>query len=226
MGRRPSERGEPPGPHGRVQRRGHETGRSTFLAEDVLGQVHDLKHLGPGHQGLRPAEEQVAARDERELEVGQDPGLDLGGEVHEGVAAGEQVDPGDGRVLDQVMTSEDQGPAQVAAEDPVLAFGVEETPRPVLAERVHQVLEAVAPAPRLGERVLVGVGGIDLHRLAEPVLAERLGQQHRERVRLLAGRAARRPHPHRLGRILGLDDPRDHRVRQRHPTPPGRGAGR
>ena len=203
----------------RVRRHGPGIG-GTVPAQDVLGLAHDLELLCPCHQGLGLAEEQVAARVERELEAGQDPGLHLGGEVHQGVPAAEQVDPGDGRVLHQVVPPEDQGPAQVAPEDPELPVRVEETPRPLLAERIQQLLAAVAAAPGVRERPLVGIGGVDLHRLAEPLLAERLGQQDRQRVRLLTGRAARGPYPHRLARLLGLDDPRDHLVRQRVPGVP------
>jgi hypothetical protein len=50
---------------------------------------------------------------QREVEAGEDPRLRLGVEVHQRVAADQQVDARDRRVLDQVVPAEDHRAAQV-----------------------------------------------------------------------------------------------------------------
>src|SRR5262245_16164455 len=62
---------------------------------------------------------------------------------------------------------------------------------------------------RLLEGLRVDVGGVDLDAVAEVVLRQRLGEQHREAVGLLAGRASRVPDADRLVGGLPADDRRD-----------------
>ena len=71
---------------------------------------------GVGEEHLGPAEDRVTRRIEREVEPLDDPRLRLRVEVHQRVAAEEQVDPRDRRVLQQIVPAEDHGPAQVAVD--------------------------------------------------------------------------------------------------------------
>src|SRR4029077_2332490 len=77
------------------------------LAEDPLLQVdRDEERVAPKkHLGL--AQEQVALFTQGVMEAGPDARLGLGLEIHQGVAADQQVDAGDWRVLYQVVASED-----------------------------------------------------------------------------------------------------------------------
>ena len=88
-------------------------------------------------QRLRLAQEQAAVVDQREMEAARRiAGLRLGVEVHQQVAADEQVDPRDRRVLHQVVPAEDDGASQIAVD--------RRSGRPVALE----VLLAAAPAAR------------------------------------------------------------------------------
>ena len=62
----------------------------------------------------------------------------------------------------------------------------------VLGDRPHALGRVLRLARRV-DRVLVDVGGVDLHALAERLLAHVPHEQHGDRVGLLAGRAPGRP---------------------------------
>ena len=147
-------------------------------------------------------------RAEGEVEVGEDAGLCIGVEVHEHVAADEQVEPGDGSVLHQVVAPEDHRAAQVVAED-VAAHQRLEVPLPAVGGDGAHLVGAVAALAGLGQRLLVDIGRVDLHPPAEVVLPERLGQEDGDRVRLLPRRAARTPDAKGLVGALPVDDAGD-----------------
>ena len=171
-------------------------------------EVDRREQVAVAEQHLGLAEEQHAAVGEREVEPGEDPGLGLGVEVHQRVAADQQVDPGDRGVLDQVVAAEDHRAAQVLAED-VAAGRPARSTAPELRRDAARPRGRRSGLPGLGERLLVDVGGVDLHPVPELVGPEHLGQQHRQRVRLLAGGAAGAPHPDRLRRALAGEQRRE-----------------
>ena len=84
------------------------------------------EQVGAGHQRLRLAQEQEPAVVQGEVEVVEHAALGLGVEVHQGVPADEEVDPGDGRVLHQVVAAEDHRPSQVLPEHAGAVGGLEE----------------------------------------------------------------------------------------------------
>ena len=86
------------------------------LGEDPALQVHRDERIVVGQERLGLAEEEEPALVQREVEPLEDAGLGLGVEVHQGVAAGQEVDPGDRRVLDQVVAAEDHRAAEVLVE--------------------------------------------------------------------------------------------------------------
>lgn len=62
----------------------------------------------------------------------------------------------------------------------------------------------------VGQRFLVDIGGVDLDALSEGVGTHCLGQQHGQRVGLLARRTARAPHPDGIvGSALGQEPRND-----------------
>src|SRR5439155_355838 len=85
--------------------------------------------------------------------------------VHEGVAAHEQVETRDRRILDQVQVPEDDRLAQLLAED-VAGCRALEVPVAEVGGDGLEILGAVASLPGLRDRVLVDVGGVDLDALA------------------------------------------------------------
>ena len=194
------------------------------LAEDPALEVDGGEHVAVRDHHLRLAEHQRPVIAQREVEVAQDPALGLRVEVHQRVAAEEQVDPRDRRVLHQVVAAEDDRPPQVLAErEP--GVGALEVP---LAQRLGHGLEPLGGVDGLAchrERAVVDVGRVDLHAFAVGVGAERLGEHDRGRVGLLAGRAARAPDPDR--RVLGrLQQAPAGCPRAGGPRPAGRGRSR
>src|SRR4051794_20628371 len=158
------------------------------------------------HLGL--AEEQVAPRVQREVEAPQDARLRLRIEVHERVAARQEVDPRDRRVLGEVVAPEDHRPAQVLAERVALVALLEVA----LEERGRDRLDLLGRVRGLAslvQCVLVDLGRVDLHAVEVRVDAQRLGEDHRHRVRLLPGRTGRAPDADRIVRADRLEQPRD-----------------
>ena len=160
-----------------------------------------------GEQHLGAAEEQIARiaalAVQREVKAREDARLRLGVEVHERVAADEEIEPRDRRVLHQVVAAEDHRAAQIRPEDEASRRALEIA----LDERglhAFELLLAVARQARLGQRLLVGIGAVHFDALAHRLHAERLGEHHGERVGFLARCAARRPDADvRLRRLCG-----------------------
>src|SRR5439155_9471677 len=121
-------------------------------------------------------------------------------------------DAGDRRVAVEVVAAEDDRPPQVVAEGEAVICLLE-VPLAELGRHLLELLRAVARLARLGEGVVVDVGRVDLHAPLEPRLAERLGQQHRDRVRLLARGAARGPDAKRRLVLAFVEQARDDLVR-------------
>ena len=170
--------------------------RADDLVEDPPLDVRRAEQVGVRDEHLRLAEHEHAVVVEREVEPAQDPRLRLRVEVHERVAADEQVDPGDRGVLHEVVAAEDHRTPQIAAERVALVGALEEA----LERLAGHVLDGpcrVRAVARGVERLLVDVRRVDLHAVQERRLAERLGEHHRDRVGLLARRAAGAPHADR-----------------------------
>ena len=72
----------------------------------------------------------------------------------------------DGGVLDQVVATEDQGPAQLLAEHEPVAPRLEVLLAQLLGHR-PQVPGGVGRVPGVGKGFLVHVGGVDLDAVAE-----------------------------------------------------------
>ena len=145
---------------------------------------------------------------ERHVQARQHAALRLGVEIDQRVAAGQQVDARDRGVADQVVAPKDDGAAQVLGQVEALARSFEVA----LEQQLRDLLELGPCIPRLPsliERIIVDVGGEHLDPVAKLVLAEGLGEQHRDRVCLLAGRAAGRPGADRLLGALAVEQRRN-----------------
>ena len=145
----------------------------------------EVRRVAQQHLGL--AEEQHAVGPQREVQAVEDLRLGLGVEVHQRVAAGEQVDVGDRGVLDQVVAPEDHArgaaPCGTTKRSPT---GSKYRSRSSAGTASSSAL-GVRRRAGVGQRLLVDVGGVDLDPLAElPSTPDRLGQHHRQGVGLLA----------------------------------------
>ncbi len=126
-------------------------------------------------------------------------------EVDEEVAAADQVEARERRVLHQVVGGEYDRLAQLAA-DPVAAHvTVEKAAQTFLGNvgRDGRRVDALARGP---DRVLVEVRREHLQRRRRVEHPRMLGQDHGDRIRLLAGRARRHPDTDLVaGRLVGKE---------------------
>ena len=60
-----------------------------------------------GEEHLRLAQEKVAIVVEGKVKPGQDAGLSFCVEIHDGVSADEEIDTGDGGILNKIVAAED-----------------------------------------------------------------------------------------------------------------------
>ena len=121
------------------------------LAEDPPLEVDRREDVAVRDHHLRLAEHQQAVVAQREVEVTQHATLRLGREVHERVAADQQVQPRDRRVGDEVVAAEDHRPAQVLAERESLIGALEVLRAQLLRDRLGLLL-GVQPEPRGRQR--------------------------------------------------------------------------
>ena len=127
------------------------------LRKTAVLEVQRGEPVAVAQQHLGVPEEQHALRRQRKMQAAQHISLRLGVEVHQGVAAHQQVDPRDRRVLDQVVAAEDHRPAQVLVKY-VAAVDLLEVPRQQVRRHRLDGLGVVGGGARLGERLLVDVG--------------------------------------------------------------------
>ncbi len=164
--------------------------------EQVRGAVHRLGR----------AQEQAAAELEAVMEDGVDLLLQRPLHVDEQVAAADQVEPHEGRLLQHAVGREQHQFAQVLADAVMRALVDEEAAEPLLG---HVGLDGarIAAFPRHGERALVEVRGEDLDGDEELAPAHLLEEQHGDAVGLLARGAAHHPAPDALlaFRIEGVE---------------------
>ena len=175
------------------------------------------------HLGL--AEQQHAVVVEREVEPPQDLRLRLGGEIHQRVAADEQVDAGDRRILDEVVAAEDHASPEVLAEHVPLIGPLEELLERV-AWHVLYLPRQVGAVTGVVERLLVDVGGVDLDPLPEGVISEHRARTPSRRVRLFAGCATRGPDTRTANRRAARPRAAERSPRRCTPTSAGRGRSR
>src|SRR3954447_382440 len=181
--------------------------RLGHLAKDAPLQIDGREQVAMGEEHLGLPEHEDALGLKREVQAAEDLRLRLGVEVHQRVAADQEIDAGDRRVDGEVVATEDDVPPQVLAEVVVLIVTLEVALEQIVGNGLD-LLAHIARGAGLFERVIVDVGGVDLDPLPEPVFAHRLGEEDRGGVGLLARGAARTPDPERavvavLGDQLG-----------------------
>ncbi len=175
---------------------GHPAG-GRFLRVDLVLGVLRLEQVAVGADGLRGPQQEEAGRLQGIVEERQDLLLQRRLQVDEQVAAADQVDLGEGRIGQHVVPGEHAHVADRLADAVAAVHLREEAPQALRRDVVQDVLRVDARAGLVDDRS-VQVGGEDLDReLAAAGLGD-LGAGDRDRVGLLAGRAAQHPDAHRL----------------------------
>ena len=161
---------------------------------DPGGLVDRREQLGRRVGRLARAQEQPAAGDERVVEQLEHAALEPALEVDQQVPARDQVEPGERRVLEQAVRGEQDPLAQALGHLVPTGHLAEKAPEPFGA---HVGLDGpgVDPGPGRLDRVLGQVGREHLEPDRPVGLRRPLGQQHRDRVRLLARGAPGHPDP-------------------------------
>jgi hypothetical protein len=141
--------------------RGKRAARRLALRES-LTRIHGAEQLSVPRQRLRRAEEQEAVALQRVVEEGDELLLEMRAEVDEQVAAANEVQPGEGRVRDDVVRREQAHRPQLLAHLPVPPAPHEE-PREAFGGDGTRDGAEVDATPRRRQRPVVHVGREDLH---------------------------------------------------------------
>ena len=176
----------------------------TAFAIDAPMLVDDLEATRDGAGCLARAEKKNAATVQSEMKQRQHFLLCPRLKVDEQVAAGDEIDARERRVLDDVVLGEDDHLANVW-DDLISVALSDEIAREAIGRYSCHRLFAVGGAGSLLQRAAVNVGRKDFDRpLAQ--LLHQVGKQDREGVRLFPRRAARDPQPQRSVTRLALQE--------------------
>ena len=171
----------------------------------AISLVHRLEQLRASGDALGGTEEQKAAGSKRVVEQRNELLLQLGAEVDEDVAAGDEVELRERRIADQAVLGEDAHLAQLLDRLVGLPLSREEAREP-LGRHVLGDVRGVAAMARLSEHLRVEVGREDLHEALRLQSLEVLAQQDGDGVGLLARGAAGDPDADRRVGGLALHD--------------------
>ncbi len=181
---------------------------------DAVVLVHDFVMGSRAVGGFRRAEEQVTARPQCKVEHVQQPLLDLTIEVDQKVPATDQIDARKRRIAQNVVHREQHAVADRLVDAVTALFLAEELTQPGRRHVGHDRLRIHASAAE-GNRALVDVAGEHLKRRRRGEGVGLVGQQHRDRIRFLAGGAARHPYAHRFVAPAAVHDLGHHLALQR-----------
>src|SRR5262245_2955678 len=123
--------------------------------------------------------------------------LKLAIKIDQKVAAGDEVEARERRVLEQTVVGEKDQVADLPPDAVMLALMDEEAPQAVLAD-VRGNRRGIAAVPGHGQRTRVEVAGKHLNFGTRLTTRHLLEQQNRNRVGLLPGGATGYPNAHRI----------------------------
>ncbi len=153
------------------------------------------KVLQPPH-GFRIAEHEQPVVAQTVVKHWQKPALQHRVKVDQQVAAGNQIKSGEGRIQNDIMLGEQYAVTQALTDPVMVAVSGKEAGQALLRDIVFDG-ERVLPLPGHCDRLQVQVGGKDLEAdiALRSMMLQRLGEQYRQGVGFLAGRAAHNPGP-------------------------------
>src|SRR6185295_13875779 len=117
---------------------------------------------------LRRAEHQEPVRLQRIVEDGNHPLLKRKAEVDQHVPAGQEVEPREGRILDDVLPREDAEVADGLGNLPGTLLQPDEEAPPPLRRNIAHHTAFVDPRPRLIDRAIADIGAEELKLAAVP----------------------------------------------------------
>jgi hypothetical protein len=158
---------------------------------------------------FRRAEQNKATGIERVVKGVAHPLLQDSIEVDQNIAAGDQVDMGEGGILEQVTHCEQNRIAHLLPDSVSVAFTVEEPPQTIFAD-VSFDRGWIAATPRHSEGPGIEVRAEHLDGRAKFVLCGFLMQQHCDRIGLFPHGAAWHPDPYRRVQLPSLEQARQH----------------
>ncbi len=142
-------------------------------------------------------------RAQREVKRLQYPPLGNLVQVDQQIAAADEIEAREWRVVRDILPREDAQIANALHDAEAAVVHLEE-PLQALTRDVSQDISQVDAGPCLFERRLADIGAEDLNFRGRDGIAEAFQQLDRERVHLFAGRAARDPDPDWLSGVAAL----------------------
>ena len=200
----PTDRAEVVRRHRRGQQLPRRDGASALEQFPLL--VDCGEEIRGGAHRLRTAKEQVTARIERVMEERHELLLQEGVHVDEQVAAADQVDPREGRILGDVLLGEDKAISNRLDHAVALAV-LDEEARQALGRDIGTDARGIDSGSRTLDGLGIDIGREHLHRHVALDVACSLQDQHGDRVRLLTRGATGHPHADRVARGVDGDQP-------------------
>ena len=170
---------------------------------------HRVEQILVAGDAFRGTEKQMSVLAQREMEQGQQLALHLRFQVDQHVAAADQIEPRERRVLQEILGREGDRVAERLPGLVAVVLDIEEPLEPVSVD-VARDAGRVEARPGGRQQVIRDVGreDPDVERLAG--LLRALGDQHRERIGFFAGGAAGDPNADRRVRVALPHQRRDH----------------
>src|SRR5258708_3355955 len=139
----------------------------------------------------------------------QDPFLRTCFQVDQYILAGDQVDPGKGRVFQKIMRGIDTDVPD-GLDDLVIAFDFYKKSLQAMRGYILQIRPGIDTGPCLFNRAFAEVGGKDLDRLRDRLISQVFIKANSNRAGFFSRRAGRYPNPDRLRKRFVFEEGREY----------------
>ena len=174
---------------------------------DASFPVDGAKQTGRALRAFGRAEEQETVGVQGIMEDAADLLLKLAIEIDEQVAARDEIEPGEWRVLEQAVAGEQDRVPKLSLGPVVVSLPREKAAKTLLAD-VGLDRDRVSALASNGKPTGIQIGTENLDLRADVVARRFLQEQHRDRVGLLARGTAGHPYANGVARLLALEEPR------------------
>ena len=180
--------------------------------ENVVFLADRREHINRAVNGFGRAEEKKAARFQSEMKSFHHALLRRRIQINQHIAARYKIEARKRRVFQNVVIGEQNPLAQFAPHAIAVAF-FHEKPAQAFRGNVRRVVQSVKPFARRRNRGFVNVGRENLYfGRVNPAVVEPFGEQHPNRIRFLARRAAHHPNANLFARLFFVKDARNNVV--------------
>ena len=172
--------------------------------KDLFIRAQDAEDIVVVDDGLRPAEEKIAAVVEGHMKDGKKIPLQDILKIDQEVPAAHQIQPAEGRILEHIVLGKDDHLADVVVDRVAVSFFGEKAGE----TRDRDILENTVPvdaASRDGDGITVEIRRKYLDITAQSQLLHSLSKEDRYRIGLLTCGTARHPDPDLVGRAVALE---------------------